>query len=66
MSKLTESFLMFLLEKHKITGQNSFAYDEYKDFAGYERAIVELSDRGIIEATRDILGTIIVHPPVGK
>lgn len=49
MSKLTESFLAFLLEKHKQTGQNSFCYVEYKDFDGYERAIIDLSNRGIIE-----------------
>ncbi len=63
MSKLTESFLAFLFEKHKQTGQNSFCYTEYKDFDGYENAIAELSNRGIIEATKDILGTIIVHKP---
>lgn len=63
MSKLTESFLEFLLEKHKKTGQNSFCYTEYKGFDGYENAIAELSNRGIIEATKDILGTIIVHQP---
>lgn len=63
MSKLTESFLAFLLEKHKQTGQNSFCYVEYKDFDGYERAIIDLSNRGIIEKNNDILGTIIVRPP---
>lgn len=63
MSKLTESFLAFLLEKHKQTGQNSFCYAEYKDFDGYERAIIDLSNRGVIEKTNDILGTIIVRLP---
>lgn len=63
MSKLTESFLSFLLKKHKQTGQNSFIYEEYKDFPDYGKAITELSNRGVIEETKDILGTIIVHPP---
>ena len=63
MSKLTESFLGFLLEKHKKTGQNSFVYTEYKDFPDYENAITDLSNRNIIEKTNDILGTIIVHLP---
>lgn len=66
MSKLTKSFLEFLLEKHKQTGQNSFCYVEYKEFDGYEDAIAELSNRGVIEDTKDILGTIIVHRPENK
>ncbi|MEY8360016.1 hypothetical protein AALA99_13510 [Anaerotruncus colihominis] len=66
MSKLTEGFLTFLLEKHKQTGQNSFIYAEYKGFDGYERAIIDLADRGVIEKANDIYGTIIVHPPGTK
>ncbi len=66
LSKLTNSFLEFLLEKHKQTGQNSFSFIEYKDFEGYKAAIAELSDRGVIEATKDILGTIIIHRPENK
>lgn len=66
MSKLTKSFLEFLLEKHKQTGKTSFCYVEYKDFDGYEAAIAELSDRGVIEDKKDILGTIIVHRPENK
>lgn len=63
MGKLTEDFLTFLLEKHKQTGQGSFSYLEYKDFDGYEKAITDLANRGVIEKTNDILGTIIVHTP---
>lgn len=63
MSKLTDSFLAFLLEMHKKTGQNSFISVEYKDFDGYDLAISELPLRGIIERTNDIYGTIIVHLP---
>lgn len=58
--------MTFLLEKHKQTGQNSFIHVEYKDFDGYERAITDLSNRGVIEKTNDIYGTIIVHPPGTK
>ncbi len=63
MSKLTESFIAFLLEKHKKTGQKSFIYEEYKEFPDYEKAIADLSNRCVIEECNDILGTIIVHLP---
>lgn len=63
MSKLTDDFLRFLLEKHKQTGKNEFAFTDYMDFAGYEDAIIELSNRGIITKINDIVGTIIVNPP---
>lgn len=63
MSKLTNDFLRFLLEKHKSTGKNSFTYTDYMDFNGYEEAIMDLYNRGVIEKTNDILGTIIVRPP---
>ncbi len=63
MSKLTERFLSFLLEKRQQADQNSFTYLEYKDFDGYESAIADLSIRGVIEKTNDIVGTIIVHIP---
>lgn len=63
MSRLTDNFLAFLLEKHKQTGQNSFIKVEYMDFDGYEKAITDLANRGVIEKTNDILGTIIVRLP---
>lgn len=63
MSKLSDDFLRLLLELHKKTGKNEFVFTDYKDFSGYEDAIIELSNRGVIAKTNDILGTIIVHPP---
>lgn len=66
MSELARSFMAFLFEKHKKTGQNSFSFIEYCDFDGYENAISELSNRGVIENTKDILGTIIVNTPKSK
>lgn len=63
MSKLSDDFLRFLLELHKKNGKNEFVFTDYKDFRGYEDAIIELSSRGVITKTNDILGTIVVHPP---
>lgn len=51
------------MEKHKQTGKNEFVYIDYMEFDGYEVAIAELSGRGVIEKTNDILGTIKVCPP---
>ena len=33
------------------------------DFPDYEKAITELSNRGVIESMNDIYKTIIVHVP---
>lgn len=63
MSKLTDDFLKFLLERHKLTGKTSFPAIEYRDFDGYEAAIEELSSRGVITRIPDILGTIQVNVP---
>lgn len=63
MSELSNAFFGFLLEKHKVTRQNVFTYTDYMEFDGCREAIIELSNRGVIENTGDILGTIIVHPP---
>lgn len=63
MSKLSDDFLCFLLEKHKQTGQNDFAFTDYMNFDGYEDAIIELCNRGVITKINDIVGTIIVNPP---
>lgn len=66
MSKLSDDFLRLLLELHKKTGKNEFVFTDYKDFSGYEDAIIELSNRGVIAKTNDILGTIIVNLPENK
>lgn len=66
MSKLASDFMDFLLEKHKLTGKNDFAFIDYMGFNGYQQAIIELNNLGIIENTNDILGTIIVHPPESR
>lgn len=66
MSKLSDNFLRFLLEKHKLTGKNDFVLTDYMDFNEYEDAIIELSNRGVITKTNDIVGTIIVNYPEKK
>lgn len=66
MSKLSDDFLRFLFELHKKNGKNEFVLIDYKDFGGYEDAIIELSNRGVITKTNDILGTIIVNLPEDK
>ena len=63
MSKLSDNFLRFLLELHKKTGKNEFVFTDYMEFTGYKDAIIELSNRGVVTKTNDILGTIVVHPP---
>lgn len=63
MSELANAFLDFLFEKHKLTGKYSFDLIEYQDFDGYEEAITDLWNRGIITKIPDILGTIQVNVP---
>ena len=63
MSNLANDFMNFLFEKHKLTGQNSFDFLEYQNFDGYEDAIIELVNLGIITRIPDILGTIQVNVP---
>lgn len=62
MSTLTASFLKFLAEKHEQTGKTAFHHSDYSSFSGYQQAITDLANRGVIEETHDILGTIIFRP----
>lgn len=63
MSNLADEFMKFLAKKHKLTGQISFDFIEYQSFNGYEDAITELVNRGILTRFSDILGTIQVNVP---
>ncbi|NBI82990.1 hypothetical protein D3Z48_13035 [Clostridiaceae bacterium] len=60
MTKNAENFLHTLVERYKDTGKKSFNTPEYMGIAGYSSAIDELSDRGIIIANKDIVGTIVL------
>lgn len=61
MNKLSSDFLAFLLDKHNQTGKKDFMITDYMDFEGYQFAISELSELGVVYKTNDILGTIIVN-----